>query len=258
MQIKDNGFIVTGGGSGLGLATARLLRERGARVGVIDLNGAGEWDGDVAVADVSDETAVEAALQKLRPRIGQVRGLLNAAGGGGSGLCLGDGATLTIEGFRRGVEANLVGSFIMSTLVGRWMLEGEPDADGERGVLINVSSIVALEGQMGTAGYAAGKGGINAMTLPLAREFARFGIRVMAVAPGIFETPMFNRGGDKMGAMNRALREAVQFPGRPGRPLEFATAVAQIIENPMFNGEVLRLDGAYRVPPGDPSWWRTT
>jgi len=255
MRIKDNGFIVTGGASGLGLATAKLLREKGGRVGVIDLNGAGGWDGDVATADVSDEAAVEAALASLKPKVGQVRGMLNAAGGGGAGLCLGDGATLTVAGFRRGLEANALGSFIMSTAVARWMLEGEPDANGERGVLINVSSIVSMEGQLGTAGYAAGKGGINAMTLPLAREFARFGIRVMTIAPGIFETPMFNAGGDALGVMNRGLRDAVQFPARPGDPSEFAGAVAHIVENPMFNGEVLRLDGAYRVPPGEPSWW---
>jgi NAD(P)-dependent dehydrogenase (short-subunit alcohol dehydrogenase family) len=255
MQIKGSGFVVTGGASGLGLATAKVMREKGARVGVIDLNGPGGWDGAFAAADVSDEEAVASALEALKLRVGQVRGMLNAAGGGGAGLCLGEGATLTVAGFRRGLEANALGSFIMSTAVARWMLEGEPDANGERGVLINVSSIVSMEGQLGTAGYAAGKGGINAMTLPLAREFARFGIRVMAIAPGIFETPMFNAGGDLLGVMNRALRDAVQFPARPGDPAEFAAAVAHVVENPMFNGEVLRLDGAYRVPPGETSWW---
>jgi NAD(P)-dependent dehydrogenase (short-subunit alcohol dehydrogenase family) len=255
VQIKDSAFIVTGGASGLGLATARLMRERGAKVGVIDLNGPGGWDGAFASADVTDEVAVESALAALKPQVGQVRGMLNAAGGGGAGLCLGAGATLNAAGFLNGLKNNALGSFIMSTAVARWMLEGEPDTQGERGVLINVSSIVSMEGQLGTAGYAAGKGAINAMTLPLAREFARFGIRVMAIAPGIFETPMFNAGGDRLGVMNRGLRDAVQFPARPGDPPEFAGLVAHIVENAMFNGEVLRLDGAYRVPPGEPSWW---
>jgi 3-hydroxyacyl-CoA dehydrogenase/3-hydroxy-2-methylbutyryl-CoA dehydrogenase len=255
MKIEGSGFVVTGGASGLGLAAAKALRERGAQVGVLDVAECGGWDGAFAKADVSNEEQVAAALASLKAELGPVRGMLNAAGGGGAGLCLGDDATLTVAGFRRSLEINALGSFIMATHVGRLMLESEPDHNGERGVLINVSSIVALEGQMGTAGYACSKGGINAMTLPLAREFARFGIRVMTIAPGIFETPMFNAGGDALGVMNRGLREAVQFPARPGDPSEFGAAVAHIVENPMFNGHVLRLDGAYRVPPGDPSWW---
>ena len=255
MRIEGNGFVVTGGASGLGLATARALRAAGGRVGVIDLRAAGGWDGAFAQADVSKDEQVGAALAVLRTDTGQVRGLLNAAGGGGAGLCIGDGATLTVRSFRRALEITTLGSFIMSTLVAQAMLDSEPDENGERGVLINVSSIVAFEGQLGTSGYAAAKGGINGMTLPLAREFARFGIRVMAIAPGIFETPMFNAAGDAMGAMNRGLRAAVQFPARPGDPSEFASTVKHIIENPMLNGHVLRLDGAYRVPPGEPSWW---
>ena len=255
MRIEGSGFIVTGGASGLGLATARALRDAGGLVGVIDRRGPGGWDGAFAQADVSSEEQVASALTALQPDTGQVRGMLNAAGGGGAGLCVGDGATLTVKGFRRALEINTLGSFIMATLVAEAMRAGEPDANGERGVLINVSSIVAFEGQLGTSGYAAAKGGINGMTLPLARELARFGIRVMAIAPGIFETPMFNAAGDTMGAMNRGLRDAVQFPRRPGDPGEFAATVKHIIENPMLNGHILRLDGAYRVPPGEPSWW---
>jgi len=255
MKVEGNGFIVTGGGSGLGLATAQLLREQGGRVGVIDIAGAKGWDGPFAKADVSDETAVIAALEVLKPETGQLRGVLNAAGGGGAGLCVGEGAVLDVARFRRVLEVNTLSSFILCKHVAETMLPSAPDEQGERGVLINVSSIVAMEGQMGTAGYAAAKGGIAAMTLPLARELARFGIRVMTIAPGIFETPMFNSGGHAFGPMNKALRDEVQFPARPGDPSEFASMVREIIENRMLNGFTLRLDGAYRVPPGDPSWW---
>lgn len=255
MNLRGQGVIVTGGASGLGLASAQVLREAGARVGVIDIAGTGGWDGAFAQADVSSEKEVKAALAALRPHTGPLRGLVNPAGRSGSGLCVGEGATLDIETFRKALEVNTLGSFIMCTLVAEQMLEQAPDLNGERGVLINVSSIVAMEGQLGTAGYAASKGGINAMTLPLAREFARFGIRVMTIAPGIFETPMFNRGGKARGAMVDWLREQVQFPARPGDPREFGQMVRHIFENQMLNGEVLRLDGAYRVPPGWPGMW---
>lgn len=255
MKVEGSEFIVTGGQSGLGLATAKLMRASGARVGVIDLTESGGWDGPFAKADVSDEEAVKAALTALKPQTGQLRGMLNAAGGGGSGLFLGEGARLDVARFRRALEVNTLGSFILSKYVGEAMLAAEPDANGERGVLINVSSIVAMEGQMGTAGYAAAKGGIAAMTLPIARELARFGIRAMTIAPGIFETPMLNAGGHARGPMRTGLRAAVQFPARPGDPSEFAAMVKHVVENPMLNGMTIRLDGAYRVPPGEPSWW---
>jgi NAD(P)-dependent dehydrogenase (short-subunit alcohol dehydrogenase family) len=255
MKLAGKGVIVTGGASGLGLASAQHLRKAGARVGVIDIAGRGGWDGPFQQADVSDQAAVKQALAALRPELGELRGLVNPAGTSGSGLCIGPGATLTVERFRRALEVNTLGSFIMSASLAEEMLALDPDEDGERGVLINVSSIVALEGQMGTAGYAAAKGGINAMTLPLAREFAPFGIRVMTVCCGIFETPMFRRGGGTKGGMVDWLEEQVQFPARPGRPPEFAAMVRHIFENPMLNGDVLRLDGAFRVPPGDRAMW---
>ncbi|HEY2751903.1 SDR family NAD(P)-dependent oxidoreductase [Phenylobacterium sp.] len=255
MKLSDAGVVVTGGASGLGLATAQLLREAGAKVGVIDVAGRGEWDGPFHQADVSDEAGVKAALAALKPDLGELRGLVNPAGVSGSGLCIGPGATLGVEQFRRALEVNTLGSFIMCTKVGEEMLKLAPDADGERGVLINVSSIVSLEGQLGTAGYAAAKGGINGMTLPLAREFAPFGIRVMTIAPGIFETPMFRRGGSSRGGMVKWLEDQVQFPARPGHPAEFAAMVRHIFENPMLNGDVLRLDGAFRVPPGTRAMW---
>lgn len=255
MKIEGSGVVVTGGASGLGLAAAQAMRDAGATVGVLDIAGPGGWDGLFETADVSDERQVRAALASFKPKMGPLRGLVNPAGRSGSGLCVGEGATLDIETFRKALEVNTLGSFIMCKLVAEEMLTFKPDDEGERGVLINVSSIVALEGQMGTAGYAASKGGINAMTLPLAREFARFGIRVMTIAPGIFETPMFNRGGKARGNMVEWLRAQVQFPARPGDPREFGAMVRHIFENPMLNGDVLRLDGAYRVPPGNPSMW---
>lgn len=257
MRLEGSGIIITGGASGLGLATAQLLRDAGARVGVIDLAEPGEWDGPFAVADVTDEVAVASALDALTGEIGSLRGLLNAAGGGGgTGLSIGKHVSLSIDSFRKGLLVNGLGSYIMTRLVAERMIAAEPDENGERGILINVSSIVAQEGQIGTPGYAAGKGAIEAMTLPLAREFARYGIRVMTIAPGIYDTPMFNVAADGVLAeMNAGLRAAVQFPARPGYPREFAQAVRSVVENPMFNGTVIRVDGAYRVPAGEESWW---
>jgi NAD(P)-dependent dehydrogenase (short-subunit alcohol dehydrogenase family) len=255
MDIAGRGIIVTGGASGLGLASAQLLREAGARVGVIDIAGCGGWDGPFQQADVSDEAAIRQALSTLRSELGELRGLVNPAGASGSGLCVGPDKTAGVERFRRALEVNTLGSFIMCTQLAEGMLELEPDANGERGVLIMVSSIVSLEGQLGTAGYAAAKGGINGMTLPLAREFAPWGIRVMTIAPGIFETPMFRAGGSARGGLVEWLEQQVQFPARPGHPREFAAMVRHIFENPMLNGFVLRLDGAYRVPPGTHAMW---
>ena len=255
MKLTGSGIVVTGGASGLGLASAQLLREAGARVGVIDIAGRGAWDGAFQQADVSDEAGVERALASLRSEIGGIRGLVNPAGVSGSGLCVGPGRNVGVERFRRALEVNTLGSFIMCSQVAEAMLDLEPDEDGERGVLINVSSIVSLEGQQGTAGYAAAKGGINAMTLPLAREFSPFGIRVMTIAPGIFETPMFRAGGSARGEMVQWLEQQVQFPARPGNPSEFAAMVRHIFENRMLNGFVLRLDGAYRVPAGTREMW---
>jgi NAD(P)-dependent dehydrogenase (short-subunit alcohol dehydrogenase family) len=254
MKLEASGVLVTGGASGLGLATAKALRRAGARVGVIDLAGPGGWDGPFAQADVSDEDQVRAAFGVLRPAVGALRGVVNCAGGGGSGLCVGPDATLTSEKFLRALAVNALGSFIVCRLAAEAMIVEPPDADGGRGALINVSSIVALEGQIGTAGYAAAKGAINAMTLPLAREFAGFGIRVMTIAPGVFETPMFTRA---RGPMVAWLRQQVQFPRRPGDASEFAAMVRHIFENPMLNGEVIRLDGAFRVPAGEAGWWKT-
>lgn len=259
MKIEGTAVVVAGGGSGLGHAAACALRDAGAAVGVLDMH-RGAWDGAFAAADVADEQAVDRALTQLERDTGRLRALLNTTGrqvgaGGGTshtGLCAGPGRTVTADAFRRTLEVNTLGSFILSQAAAERMIPADPDAAGERGVIIHTSSIVATEGQIGTAAYAASKGGIDAMTLPLAREFARYGVRVVTIAPGIFETPMF---ANARGPMVDWLREQVQFPARPGEPGEFAQAVRAVIENPMFNGTVLRVDGAYRVPPGRTDWW---
>jgi NAD(P)-dependent dehydrogenase (short-subunit alcohol dehydrogenase family) len=252
MDISGRGVVVTGGNSGLGLETARACRALGANVGVIDLQGDGPWDGALVQADVSDAAAVEAAYQSLKTSLGSVYGVVNCAGGGGSGLCVGPGATLTPEGFRKALMVNAFGSFVSCRAAAELMRSNTPDTTGERGVLVNISSIVAMEGQIGTAGYAAAKGAILGMTLPLARELARFGVRVMTIAPGIFDTPMFLNA---RGPMVDWLRQQVQFPARAGQASEFASMILQIFQNPMLNGEVIRLDGAFRVPPGEAGWW---
>lgn len=251
MKIEGTGFVVAGGGSGLGMATAQLLRDQGAHVGVLDL-ARGEWDGAFAEADVADETAVAHALDALAAETGTFRGLLNTTGTGHSGLSAGPGRKVTAAGFRRVLEVNTLGSFILAQAFAERLIDAEPDGEGERGVIVNTSSIVAFEGQTGTAAYAAAKGGINAMTLPLAREFGRYGIRVVTIAPGIFETPMFTNA---RGPMVDWLRDQVIFPDRPGEAVEFAEMVAHIVHNRMLNGTVVRLDGAYRVPPGRHDWW---
>ncbi len=242
---------MAGGGSGLGLATAQFLQERGAKVGVLDLR-RGAWTGPFAMADVADEAQVSAAFDTLGQELGVIRSLLNTTGVGHSGLSAGPGRKVTAAGFRRVLEVNTLGSFILAQALVERLVDAEPDAQGERGVIVNTSSIVAMEGQIGTAAYAAAKGGVNAMTLPLAREFARFGIRVATIAPGIFETPMFSNA---RGPMVDWLRDQVQFPSRPGDAIEFAEMVAHIAQNRMVNGTVVRLDGAYRVPPGRHDWW---
>lgn len=252
MKIEGNGIIVAGGASGLGLATALHLRGLGAKVGVVDLKRSEEWDGPFAEANVADEVAVERAFDRLAPDIGTLRALLNTTGTGGSGLSAGPGRKVTAATFRHVLDVTTLGSFILTQAAADRMIAADPDGKGERGVIINTSSIVAMEGQIGTAAYAAAKGGINAMTLPLAREFAPFGVRVMVIAPGIFETPMFTNA---RGPMVEWLREQVQFPDRPGDASEYAAMVEHIIQNPMLNGEVIRLDGAYRVPPGRRDWW---
>ena len=259
MKLAGSGIIVAGGGSGLGYAAARDLRGAGCNVAVLDLR-PGEWDGAFAEADVSDEAQVNRAFDQLLAEIGILRVMLNTTGrqsaldGGSShvGISAGPGRTVTAAAFRRALDVNTLGSFILTQAAAERMIAAEPDDGGERGVIINTSSIVAMDGQIGTAAYAASKGAINAMTLPLAREYACYRVRVMTIAPGIFETPMFSNA---KGLMVSWLRELTQFPSRPGNAAEFAHCVQAIIENSMFNGEVVRLDGALRLPAGQREWW---
>ena len=252
MRIAGSGIIVAGGSSGLGLETARHLEQAGAVVAILDMKPNPDWAGPFAAADVSDADQVSAAIDTLVARLPGLHALVNTTGTGHSGLSAGPGKKVTAEGFRRVLDVNTLGSFLLAQAAAERMIDNAPDPDGERGIIVNTSSIVAMEGQIGTAAYAAAKAGIHGMTLPLAREFARHGIRVMAIAPGIFETPMFSNA---RGPMVDWLREQVQFPARPGDASEFAGFVAHVIENRMLNGTVVRLDGAYRVPPGRHDWW---
>jgi len=252
MQISDHSFIITGSGSGLGAATARLLVAAGGKVLLADVDSA---SGEVLAAelgsnarfsltDVTDAAGAEAAVAACRAGFGAVHGLINCAGVAPSERVVGRAGPHKLESFARTVQINLVGTFNMLRLAAAAMAQSEPDADGERGVIVNTASIAAFDGQIGQAGYAASKGGVVAMTLPIARELARSGIRVVTIAPGIFETPM-------MAAMSSEVQEAlgksVPFPPRLGRPSEFAQLVGHIIENAYLNGEVIRLDGAIRM-----------
>ncbi len=252
MQIEHQHFVVSGAASGLGAATARMLVEAGARVMLIDvdaqaLSREAEAMGDrvrFAVADVSEEDAVRAAIATAMEAFGSLQGLVNCAGIVGAEKVLGKHGPHRLESFSRVIGINLIGSFNLLRLVAEAMAQGEPGEDGERGVIINTASIAASDGQIGQAAYAASKGGVASMTLPAARELARHGIRVMTIAPGIFETPMMAGMPDDVRA---SLAAGVPFPQRLGRPDEYAALVRHIIENRMLNGEVIRLDGALRM-----------
>jgi NAD(P)-dependent dehydrogenase (short-subunit alcohol dehydrogenase family) len=252
MQAKDHNFIVTGSGSGLGAATARRLVAAGARVLLVDLNAeagaalAAELGSNARFvkADVSDAASAEAALAEFRNAFGQLHGLVNCAGVAPAEKVLGRDGPHKLESFARTVQINLIGTFNMLRLAAAAIADSVPGADGERGVIINTASVAAFDGQIGQAGYAASKGGVVAMTLPIARELARYGIRVVAIAPGIMETPMLKGMPTEV---QDALGKMVPFPSRLGRPEEFAGLVQHIVENTYLNGEVIRLDGAIRM-----------
>ncbi|MGE8406740.1 MAG: SDR family NAD(P)-dependent oxidoreductase [Pseudomonas sp.] len=252
MQIANHNFIVSGAASGLGAATASMLIEAGARVMLVDLNAdavaakAAQLGDNArfAVADISQEAAAKAAVDSALSAFGSLHGLINCAGIVGAEKVLGKNGPHGLDSFSRVINVNLIGSFNLLRLAAAAMSEGEASADGERGVIINTASIAAYDGQIGQAAYAASKGAIASLTLPAARELARFGIRVMTIAPGIFETPM-------MAGMTQEVRDSlaagVPFPPRLGRPVEYAALARHIIENSMLNGEVIRLDGALRM-----------
>lgn len=252
MRIEGNVFIVTGGASGLGAAVVRMLAENGGRSVIADVNEAAgtalaaNLDGAARfqTTDVTDEASAAAAVTAARSLFGRLDGLVNCAGICPAEKVVGRDGPHTLATFSRTITVNLIGSFNMLRLAAAEMTANSPNGEGERGVIINTASIAAFDGQIGQVAYAASKGGVVGMTLPAARELARHGIRVMAVAPGIFATPMIAQ----MPPENQdALGRLVPFPPRLGRPSEFADLCRAIIGNPMLNGEVIRLDGAVRM-----------
>ncbi|MFG6176857.1 3-hydroxyacyl-CoA dehydrogenase [Halomonas sp. THAF12] len=259
MKCQDNTFLVTGGASGLGEATVRELHGAGARVVIADLNAergealASELNengsGERAAfqrTDVTREADAQAAVDLAVSRFGGLQGLINCAGIGDPAKVLGRQGPQPLETFSRVVQINLIGTFNMIRLATAAMAEGAPQADGERGVIINTASVAAYDGQIGQAGYAASKGGIVSMTLPVARELARHGIRVMTIAPGLFMTPLMETLPEEV---QQSLAASIPFPHRLGRPDEFARLACQIVDNAMMNGETIRLDGALRMAP---------
>lgn len=253
MQITGRTFVITGGASGLGAATARKLAAAGADVAVCDVDAVQgkKLVGEIGsrarffVADVTDESQVRAALAAARGKSGALHGAVNCAGVAPGERLLGKSGPHRLDTFRRAVEINLIGTFNVLRLAAQAMAENEPDGEGERGVIINTASIAAYDGQVGQAAYSASKAGVAGLTLPAARELARFGIRVMTIAPGVFETPMVAAFAPEL---KQSLAAQVPFPPRLGKPEEFAALVEHIIVNPMLNGEVIRLDGALRMP----------
>jgi NAD(P)-dependent dehydrogenase (short-subunit alcohol dehydrogenase family) len=244
VRIEGHTFLVAGGGSGLGEATTRMLAELGANVVVADLKGEGLPENVRFVAtDVTDERAVQSAVDAALEFEG-LHCAINCAGVAIAQKVLGREGPHPLESFERVVRINLIGTFNVVRLAAEAMSRNEPSQSGERGVLVNTASIAAFDGQIGQAAYAASKGGVVAMTLPLARELARSGIRVTSIAPGIFDTPML--AGLPEDA-RESLGRQVPFPSRLGKPEEYAAMVCHIVENEMLNGEVIRLDGAIRM-----------
>jgi NAD(P)-dependent dehydrogenase (short-subunit alcohol dehydrogenase family) len=247
MRIEGRSFLVAGGGSGLGAATAGMLAGAGANVVVADLKGEAAGDhASFVETDVTDEGSVRGAIEEALSEFGRLHGAVNCAGVASAEKVLGREGAHSLDSFTKVVEVNLVGTFNVIRLAAEVMAKNELAESGERGVIVNTASVAAFDGQIGQVAYAASKGGVVAMTLPVARELASSGIRVVAVAPGIFDTPM-------MAGLPEAARESlgkqVPFPSRLGRPEEYAALVRHIVENEMLNGEVIRLDGAIRMAP---------
>jgi NAD(P)-dependent dehydrogenase (short-subunit alcohol dehydrogenase family) len=252
MRLDGQSAIVTGGASGLGAATAQRLARTGCRVAVLDINqsaveaSAQRIGGVGIVCDVADATSAEAAVAKARDAHGPARLLVNCAGVGTAGRIVGRDGPMQLAAFERVIRVNLIGSFNLLRLAAADMSKLEPLEDGERGVIVNTASIAAYEGQVGQAAYAASKAGIVGLTLPAAREFARVGIRVMTIAPGLFHTPMVE---GLPAEVQQSLAQGIPFPQRLGEPDEYATLVEHIVTNRFLNGETIRLDGALRMPP---------
>lgn len=250
MDISGKTVFVTGAASGLGAQTARALAGGGARAAIFDRDVergeavARELDGKFFAVDVSDAASAEAAVGAAVEALGAPSVLVNCAGIGTAARIVGRDGPMPLDAFSRVISVNLVGSFNMMRLCGHAMSLAEPDANGQRGVIISTASVAAYEGQIGQAAYAASKGGIVSLTLPAAREFARFGIRVLAIAPGLFLTPLL---AELPQEVQDGLAAAIPNPARLGRPDEFAALVRAMVENDYLNGEVVRLDGALRM-----------
>jgi len=252
METKGHAAIVTGGASGLGAATARALAAAGAKVAVIDVNEkaatelAADVKGIAIGCDVADSASAETAVKKAAATHGPARILVNCAGVGTAKRILGREGPMPLADFERVIRINLIGTFNMMRLVAAAVQAAEPLPGGERGVIVSTASVAAFEGQIGQAAYASSKGGVAALTLPAAREFSQFGIRVLAIAPGIFGTPMLRALPQEV---QDSLGASVPFPKRLGEPREFAALVLHCIHNAYLNGEVIRLDGALRMAP---------
>ncbi len=252
MELSGQTAIVTGGGSGLGEATARALAARGARVAILDIGldrasaVAADIGGLAIACDVSSADKAEAAVAEAAGKLGEPRILVNCAGIAVGAKTVGKDGPHPLDLYRKVIEINLIGTFNMIRLVADRAAKLEPLSGGERGVIVSTASVAAYDGQVGQAAYSASKGGIVGMTLPIARDLARSGIRVMTIAPGIFRTPM-------MAGMPQDVQDslgaAVPFPSRLGEPSEYAALVVHIVENQMLNGETIRLDGAIRLAP---------
>lgn len=253
MDIQGKTALVTGGASGLGAETVRQLAAAGAKVAILDINEqaalelAKEVGGIGLACDITNTESVEKALEAAANALGPARILVNCAGVGGAKRLVGkDGTAMPLEHFSNIININLVGTFNVLRLAAARMLALDPLADEERGVIICTSSVAAYDGQVGQAAYAASKGALASMTLPLARDLAQFGVRVMTIAPGLFLTPLLYQLPEEV---QQSLASSIPFPKRLGKPSEFAQLAVHIVNNLSLNGEVIRLDGALRLPP---------
>lgn len=255
MKLAEVKAVVTGGASGLGEATVRRIAKAGGKAAIFDLNKQraealieelGEDRVFYIETDVTNAGQVEANIAQVIERFGSITAVINCAGIGTPSKVVSKGEPMPLEQFEKVISVNLIGSFNVIRVAAAAMQKNEPNTEGERGLIISTASVAAYEGQIGQAAYSASKGGIVSMTLPIAREFARDGIRVMAIAPGLMQTPMFDGLPE---AAVQSLSASVPFPARLGRPDEFAQLVESIAENTMLNGEVIRLDGAIRMQP---------
>ena len=254
MQLQGSTFLISGGASGLGAACARRFSAAGARVVLADVNSeAGErlareigGNARFALTDVTNEATVQVAVQMAVSEFGGLQGAINCAGIGIAQRTIGREGPHSLDAFKRVIEVNLIGTFNVTRLAAVAIAAGQPNPAGERGVIVNTASVAAFDGQIGQAAYSASKGGIVGMTLPIARDLSRHGIRVVTIAPGIFDTPLLAGLPEPARA---SLGQQVPFPPRLGRPEEFAALAQHIVENEMLNGEVIRLDGAIRMAP---------